>query len=115
VSDLVVTVNSTVALEAMALGVPALALNLPNYLTPFVDAGVMYGAASPGQIALLLRHALSGDPSRQDFRARQLAFMARYDMLPSGMAADRAVRAILTLAESQRSSGSVRDDQPDSD
>ena len=100
VSDLVVTVNSSVALEAMALGVPALALNLPNYLTPFVDAGVMWGAASPGQVALLLRQALSDDPSRQDFRARQQAFMAKYDMLPSGLAADRAVRAILTLTDS---------------
>ncbi len=100
VSDLVVTVNSTVALEAMALGVPALALNLPNYLTPFVDAGVMYGATSPDQVASLLRQALSDDPSRQDFRARQQAFMAKYDMLPSGLAADRAVRAILTLTES---------------
>ena len=100
VSDLVVTVNSTVALEAMALGVPALALNLPNYLTPFVDAGVMYGASGPDQVAPQLRRALSDDESRQDFRARQQAFMAKYDMLPSGLAADRAVRAILTLAQS---------------
>lgn len=100
VADLVVTVNSTVALEAMALGVPALALNLPNYLSPFVDAGVMYGATSPDQVAAVLRRALSDDPSGQDFRARQRAFMAKYDMLPSGQAADRAVRAILTLTES---------------
>jgi predicted glycosyltransferase len=100
VSDLVVTVNSTVALEAMALGLPALALNLPNYLTPFVDAGVMYGAASPGEVGPLLGQALSEDLSRRDFRARQQAFVTKYDMLPSGLAADRAVRAILTLAHS---------------
>jgi UDP-N-acetylglucosamine 2-epimerase len=101
VSDLVVTVNSTVALEAMALGVPALALNMPNYLSPFVETGVMYGAASPGQVASLLRHALSDGPSREDFRARQQAFMAKYDMLPSGSAAEKAVRAILTLAHAK--------------
>ncbi|MEI6668437.1 MAG: hypothetical protein WCP29_09800 [Acidobacteriota bacterium] len=100
VSDLVVTVNSTVALEAMALGIPALALNLPNYLSPLVEAGVMYGAEATGQVEAVLQVALADDASRVEFRARQQAFMAKYDMLPSGTAANRAVRAILTLADS---------------
>jgi len=98
VADLVVTVNSTVALEGMALGVTALALNLPNYLSPFVDAGVMHGASTPGTVEQALARALADDPAHQQFRAHQRTFMAEYEMLPSGMAADRAVRAILGLS-----------------
>ena len=98
VADLVVTVNSTVALEAMALGVPALALNLPNYLSPFVDAGVMYGAGSPSEVARVCHQALSDEESRRLLRARTQGFVAEYELLPTGLAADRAVRAILALA-----------------
>ena len=98
VADLVVTVNSTVALEAMALGVPALALNLPNYLSPFVEAGVMLGCASPAEVAPVLHRFLADDDARAAFRMRQQAFMAEYELLPTGLAADRAVGAILDLA-----------------
>jgi len=98
VADLVVTVNSTVALEAMALGVPALALNLPNYLSPFVEAGVMLGCASPADVAPLLHRFLADDDARAAFRMRQQAFMAEYELLPTGQAAERAVGAILDLA-----------------
>ncbi len=42
-SRAIVTVNSTVALDAAVLDVPALVIGLPNNLTPFVDAGVMAG------------------------------------------------------------------------
>ena len=45
-----VTVNSTAAIEAMPLGVPALVVRLPNNLTPFVEAGVMAGAATDAAI-----------------------------------------------------------------
>ena len=35
--------NSTVAIDAMVLGVPALVVGLPNNLSPFVEAGAMAG------------------------------------------------------------------------
>ena len=105
VADLVVTVNSTVALEAMALGVPALALNLPNYLSPFVEAGVMLGCSSPTEIAPVLQRFLPDDEAQAALRTRQQAFMAEYEMLPTGRAADRAVGAILDMA---RSSGGLQ-------
>ena len=44
---LVITVNSTVAFDAMTLGIPALTVALPNNLSPLVDAGVMVGLAVP--------------------------------------------------------------------
>ena len=40
-SRAVVTVNSTVALDAAVLGMPALVIGLPNNLSPFVEAGLM--------------------------------------------------------------------------
>ena len=47
----VVTVNSTVALDAAVLGIPALVIGLPNNLSPFVEAGALAGAATPAEIA----------------------------------------------------------------
>ena len=48
-SRAVVTVNSTVALDAAVLGVPALVIGLPNNLSPFVEAGIMAGAGRHGE------------------------------------------------------------------
>src|SRR5262249_9821248 len=52
----VVTVNSTVAIDAMALGVPSLVLGLPNNLTPLVDRGEMTGASTAGEIRSAIAH-----------------------------------------------------------
>ena len=52
---LLVTVNSTVAIDAMTLGVPALVVRLPNNLTPFVEAGAMAGAGAADVAAALRR------------------------------------------------------------
>src|SRR5262249_18040050 len=41
VARVLVTVNSTVAIDAIALGLPSLIVRLPNNLTPFVEAGIM--------------------------------------------------------------------------
>ena len=43
--------NSTAAIDALVLGVPALVVGLPNNLSPFVDAGVMAGAGPRGDSA----------------------------------------------------------------
>ena len=87
----VVTVNSTVAVDAMALGVPSLVIGLPNNLTPFVDAGVMLGAGS----AVEIRAAIARLLYDQEFRGR----LAR---ATEGRAAARAADAILALAAKRR-------------
>ena len=63
----VVTVNSTVALDAMSLGIPALSIGLPNNLTPFVEAGAMAGAAAAGEIGPALQRLLYDEGFRQQF------------------------------------------------
>ena len=49
VASALVTANSTAAIEAMPLGVPALVVALPNNLSPFVEAGAMTGAPTAGR------------------------------------------------------------------
>jgi len=97
-ASLLVTVNSTAAIEAMALDVPALVVGLPNNLSPFVEAGALAGAASLAEIGPTLR-ALLYD---QSFRARlgegRRAFMARYEITADGRAAVRAADAIVGMA-----------------
>ena len=62
----IVTVNSTVAIDALTLGVPSLVIGLPNNLTPFVDAGLMAGAATADEIRGELARVLYD----QEFRSR---------------------------------------------
>jgi hypothetical protein len=97
-SDLLVTVNSTASIEAMVMGVPTLVLALPNNLSPFVDAGVMAGVESGGDVAAALRDALAPGPARDTWRARAEAFMRREGIQADGGAVARAADAIITLA-----------------
>jgi hypothetical protein len=62
----IVTVNSTVAVDALTLGVPSLVIGLPNNLTPFVDNGLMAGARTAEEI----RDGLARVLYDQEFRSR---------------------------------------------
>jgi hypothetical protein len=61
----IITVNSTVAIDALAFGVPAIVIGLPNNLTPFVEAKVMRGAGSTEEIHVALTQVLYD----QEFRS----------------------------------------------
>jgi hypothetical protein len=92
----VITVNSTVALDAAVLNVPALVIGLPNNLTPFVEAGAMAGATDedlPGA----LRRILYDEEFRQQLEAGRRAVLSRYRIGSDGRAAERAAEAILAL------------------
>jgi hypothetical protein len=97
VARAVVTVNSTVALDAAVLGVPALSLGLPNNLSPFVEAGAIAGSASPVELPHLLRAILYDEGFRQQLAERS-ALIVGAGMEPDGGAAARAALAIQTLA-----------------
>ena len=70
--DLVVTVNSTVAIDAMALGIPALSVGMPNNLTPFVVAGGIAGVYHPSELQPALAELLWDDAARADLVAKGL-------------------------------------------
>lgn len=97
-SRAVVTVNSTVALDAAVLGVPALVLGLPNNLTPFVDAGIMTGVPAGGAIETPLRHILYNEGFRFQLEADRGGYLARLGIVSDGRAADRSADAVLGLA-----------------
>jgi hypothetical protein len=97
-ADGLVTMNSTVAIDGLALGVPALVIGLPNNLSPFVAAGVMLGAGEPGRIQSGLEALLYDSEVRQGLARAAEGFLDRYDMRPKGNAAARAGEEILALA-----------------
>jgi hypothetical protein len=97
-ADAVVTMNSTVAIDGLVLGLPALVVGLPNNLQPFVEAGAMLGARSGDDLRPALESLLR-DPDVRAAPARAAAaFTARYGMQTDGHAADRAAAEILALA-----------------
>jgi hypothetical protein len=87
-----VTVNSTVAVDALALGASALVIGLPNNLSPFVEAGLMLGAGTSEEIRAALAKLLYDKEFRGMARAR-MGSAGRSD----GGSAARAAAVILSL------------------
>lgn len=94
-SRVVATMNSTVALDAAVLGIPALVLGLANNLTPFVEAGMMAGATA--DVGAALRRILYDEEFRQRLARDRSACLVRFGMGPDGRAADRSAEAILAM------------------
>jgi hypothetical protein len=93
-----VTVNSTVALDAAVLNIPALVIGLPNNLSPFVEAGVMAGAA-PAGFRQALHQILYDEAFRLQIETNRTAFLSRFRIGSDGHAAERSADAILTMAQ----------------
>jgi hypothetical protein len=89
-----VTVNSTAAIDALVLGVPSLVVDLPNNLSPFVEAGIMLGAGTPEAIRTGLSDLVAEGSRRSALLADGLAFLSRYGIRADGRAAERAADAI---------------------
>jgi hypothetical protein len=96
----VVTVNSTVALDAGVLGIPALVIGLPNNLSPFVAAGIMAGAATLADIEPALRRILYDEEFRLQIERSRGEYFKRFAIGSDGRAAARSADAVLRLAGS---------------
>jgi hypothetical protein len=107
IARLVVTVNSTAAIEAMVLGVPTLVLAMPNNLAPFVEAGAMSGVHEGEPIGPALRALLADEEGRAELLRKSAAFMARYRVGSDGGAARRASEEIVRLASGAKRPGKV--------
>jgi hypothetical protein len=91
----IVSVNSTVAVDALTFGLPSVVIGLPNNLTPFVDAGLMLGAGT----AVEIRAAIAKVLYNQEFLDTIQAASGR-PADNDGEAASRSAGAILALASS---------------
>ena len=101
-ADVVVTRNSTVAIDALVLGLPALVIGQPSNLSPFVDEGVMLGADDEAGINQVLHRLLYDREVQARLGAATEAFVERYDLRTRGTAAARAAGAILEMRPSVR-------------
>ncbi|MEW5984935.1 MAG: hypothetical protein AB1806_21485 [Acidobacteriota bacterium] len=97
---LIVTVNSTAAIEGLALGIPSMVIGLPSNLSPLVEAGVMFGVPEGQAIRPILESALSDDAIRTDMAGRAAAFVSDFQITSDGRAAARAAERVLALARS---------------
>jgi hypothetical protein len=95
VADGIVTVNSTVALDALVLEIPSLVIGLPNNLSPFVSAGVMLGAHAGAEVGERLDALLYDERARRQLLDAGSRFTSAHGMRSDGRAAARAAEAIL--------------------
>jgi hypothetical protein len=98
----VVTVNSTVALDAGALGIPAMVIGLPNNLSPFVAAGAMAGSLDPAEIPPLLERILYDEGFRQQLAERRRAVLGETTSIGEPRAASRSADALIELSQAGR-------------
>lgn len=96
---LIITVHSTAAIEALFLGVPALVVNLPSNLSPFVAAGVMAGASGAEEIGPAVRGLLYDENQRASLARLRQGFLTAHHIEADGHAAERAAEAILSVAK----------------
>jgi hypothetical protein len=99
VARVLVTAHSTAAIEAMAVGVPALVVGLPSNLTPFVTGGAMAGVHTEPDLAPALSRLVHDEAARQALAEGRAAFLTRYGILQPPGAAGRAAQIIGELAE----------------
>ena len=105
----VVTVNSTVALDAGALGIPALSIGLPNNLSPFVEAGALAGSMADADPSEALRRILYDEGFRQQLAEGRALILGQSAMGSDGLAAGRTAEAVRALASGARRRQSGRD------
>ena len=102
IAEVLVTMNSTVAIDALVLDVPSLVIGLPSNLSPLVDAGAMRGADGADAIEQELRGLLYDAGVRRAVLAAGAGFAARYALASDGQAGRRSAETILARARSAR-------------
>jgi UDP-N-acetylglucosamine 2-epimerase len=88
-ADLLVTVESLSAVEALVLGRPVVVLNMPTNLREMVDAGVAIGVAAGADPAPALKAALEDEVVREALRAARERYLGDVASGVDGRATER--------------------------
>jgi hypothetical protein len=96
-TDGLITRESTIAINALSIGVPSLVVGAPEHLGPLVDAGIMLGATTAEAVGPGLQALLFDDQVRKRLTRVVGAQSALEDTGAPARAADRAADAILAL------------------
>ncbi len=93
-ADAIVTMNSTVAIDGLVLGVPALVIGLPNNLSPFVDGRGDGGRHRSARIASGCSRSCMIRTRAGAIVAAGAAFASRFALRSDGQAARRMATEI---------------------
>ena len=90
-SDVVVTAYSTVGMEAVAMGVPLLIVNLTGQPDPipYVQEGVALGVYDPDGVGQALQYLLDTGRPNEAWEQHRLAFIRRHLTSEDGRSAER--------------------------
>lgn len=107
VSSVVATRDSTVGIEAAALNVPVLVVNLTGSPSrvPYAHEGIGLEARTPEEVALSLEALLFNADLRKRMIDQCRPFTTRYSGLPDGGAASRLYAALADLYENAQRPG----------
>lgn len=100
--DLLVTVESLAAVEALALGRPVLVLNMPTNLAELVEAGAALGVAEGQDPGPSLAAALQDEAVREGLRAARDAYVTA---VAGGLDGRATARIVELLRRTARSGG----------
>lgn len=98
VADVLVTVESLSAVEALVLGRPVVVLNMPTHLQDLVDAGVALGVPAGADPGPALRDALTSGPVREGLARAREAYLSELAMGVDGGATGRIVSLLRDTA-----------------
>lgn len=96
--DLLITVNSLAALEAILLEKPVMVVNLPNHLSVYVDSGIAVGVKSHSEILAALKKLFS--ESQQDMLRKQAEFSRKNAFKTDGLSGERIKAEIYAMCRS---------------
>lgn len=99
--DLLMTVHSTVALEAMILNKPVITINLTGKhdVMPYARSGAALGAYKKEDVASAIRKALYDPEVRRSLERNREKFVAEHAYKVDGQASKRVAELIIRLVE----------------
>ena len=103
-SDLLLTVHSTVALEANVIGTPVLTLNFTEEKEPFFSQeGGAVGVEDPETLTDMIHKVLYDEKFKEKMSINRNEFLQKYTFNEDGRATERAANLVMQVMEESKS------------